>query len=198
MASCFGLVWNRTTTVRIDCETRMSHPVESFNAIRLTVCQVDKAHLPAWLSDIPESRNNNTIVAVTWLPPEVVSQTGLPKDSICGFLTEPMETVAPEQFAEYRIFVGVIHGICRDHVDPQLVGIARRTNAENIALIDQRSPDVDAEIPTEDIIGSYQIKHRSVCNFSPNPNFRLVTARGCFQLTPWLRKCLWSLVLPAK
>lgn len=175
----------------------MPDPVENFDAIRLTVCQVNKAHLPAWLSDIPDSRSDNTIVAVTWLPPEVVSEAGLPKDSICGFLTEPMETVPPEQFAEYRNFVDLIHGICRDHVDPQLIDFARRTNAENIALIDQRSPDVDAEIPTEDIIGSYQVEHGSVSKFSPNPNFRLVTARGCFQLTPWLRKCLWSSTLAA-
>lgn len=179
---------------QVKSEARMTHPIENLDVIRLTVCQVDKAYLPAWLSDFPDSRSDNTIVVVTWLRPEDVSQIGLPKDSICGFLTEPTETVAPEQFIECRNFVDAIHGICRDHLDPQLIDLASCTNEKNIALVDQRSQDVDAKIPTEDIIGSYRTENGSVGEFSPNPNFRLVTSKGCFQLTPWLRSCLSSRV----
>lgn len=182
--------------VQVKSEVQMTKPIDNLDAIRLTVCQVDKAYLPAWLSDFPDLRSDNTIVVVTWLRTEIVSQIGLPKDSICGFLTEPSQTVAPKQFVEYPNFVDAILGICRDHVDPQLVVVASRIHEGNVVLIDQRSPDVDADIPTEDIIGSYRIKNGSVCEFSPNPNYRLVTARGCFQLTPWLRSCLSSLVLP--
>lgn len=173
----------------------MTNPIGNLDAIRLTVCQVDKARLPAWLSDFPNSRSDNTIVVVTWMRPDIVSQIGLPKDSICGFLMEPTETVAPEQFIEYRNFVDTIHKICRDHVDPQLVDFASRISEKSVALVDQRSQDVNAEIPTEDIIGSYRIENGSVSEFSPNLNFRLVTSKGCFQLTPWLRNCLSSLVL---
>ncbi len=169
----------------------------NLDSIDLTVCQVEKAYLPAWLSDLPESRSNNTIIVVTWLNPEVVSQIGLSKDSICGFLADANEAVIPEQFTEYSNFVEAIHEICKENVDPQLIEFASRTDERSVALIDQRSPDVDTEIPAEDIIGTYQTENGLVQKYVPNPSYRLVTSRGCFQLTPWLRKCLWSLVVPA-
>lgn len=168
----------------------------NLDSIDLTVCQVEKAHLPLWLSDLPDSRSDNTIIVVTWLDPEVVSQIGLPKDSICGFLSDANETVAPNQFTEYVNFVEVIHEICKENVDPQLIEFTGGTDERSIALIDQRSLDVDAEIPAEDIIGTYQTENGLVQKYVPNPSYRLVTSRGCFQLTPWLRKCLWSHVVP--
>ena len=62
-------------------------------------------------------------------------------------------------------------------------------------MIDQRSPDVNAAIPTEDIIGHYEIENRKVARYVPNPNYRLLTSSGTFLLTPWLRRCLVSAVL---
>jgi hypothetical protein len=168
----------------------------NIDSIDLTVCEVEKAHLPAWLSNLPDSRSDKTIIVVTWLNPEVVSQIGLPKDSICGFLADAKEAVVPEQFTEYANFVEAIHKICKENIDPQLNEFASRTDKQSVALIDQRSLDINAEIPTEDIIGTYQIKKGLVQKYMPNPSYRLVTSRGCFQLTPWLRKFMWSILVP--
>jgi hypothetical protein len=169
----------------------------NLDSIDLTVCQVEKAHLPAWLSDLPDLSNGNTIIVVTWLSPEIVSQIGLPKDSICGLLADANKAVIPKQFTEYANFIEAIHEICKENVDPQLVEFASRTNERIVALIDQRSLNIDAEIPAEDIIGTYQTENGWIQKYVPNPSYRLVTSKGCFQLTPWLRKCLWSIVIPA-
>jgi hypothetical protein len=168
----------------------------SIDSIDLTVCEVEKAHLPAWLSNLPGPRSDKTIIVVTWLNPEVVSQIGLPKGSICGFLAEPKEVVSPEQFTEYANFIEAIHKICEENIDPQLIEFASRTDKQSVAIIDQRSLDINAEIPTENIIGTYQIEKGLVQKYMPNPSYRLVTSSGCFQLTPWLRKCMWSILIP--
>jgi hypothetical protein len=168
----------------------------NLDSIVLTVCQVEKVYLPVWLSNLPDSRSDNIITVVTWLNPQIVSQIGLPKDSICGFLAESNEAVVPEHFTEYANFVEAIHEICKEDVDQQLIEFASRTAEQSVALIDQRSLDINAEIPAEDIIGTYQIKNGLVQKYVPNPSYRLVTSRGCFQLTPWLRKCMWSRVMP--
>src|SRR5262245_52986065 len=102
-------------------EGRMTNSFKTSDAISLTVCQVDRAYLPAWLGSFPDTRNDNTIVVVTWLRPHIVSQIGLPRGSICGFLTDPTEAVNPELFVESRGFVDVILELCREHMDPQLV-----------------------------------------------------------------------------
>jgi hypothetical protein len=163
------------------------------DAVELAVCEVDKTHLPAWVK-LPELNNAPVVVVATWLKPELVSRLGLPKESICGFLTESNASVTPEQFVEYSDFVDLIHNICRERLDPQLIEFAAQTSERRAALIDQRSPDVNAEIPTEDIIGTYEIENGVVGKFTANPNYRLVTANGCMQLTSWLRECLYALV----
>ncbi len=159
----------------------------------LTVCEVDKTRLPSWVK-LSEPHNAPVVVVATWLKPELVSRIGLPKESICGFLTEPNGSVTPEQFIAYSGFVDAIHNICRERLDPQLIEFAALISERKAVLIDQRSPDVNAEIPTEDIIGTYEIENSVVGKFTANPSYRLVTGNGCMQLTPWLRECLYSLV----
>jgi hypothetical protein len=175
-------------------ENEMSH-LESLDALEITVCEVAKSHLPAWL-ELPKLSDSSAVIIATWLKPELVSRIGLPRESICGFLTKPNDCVVPDKFIEYAGFFEAIHNICKERLDPQLTEFASRTSERRAVLIDQRSPDVNAEIPTEDIIGTYEIENGLVGEFTANPNYRLVTSKGCMQLTPWLRQCLYSLVAP--
>ncbi|WP_165067231.1 hypothetical protein [Paludisphaera rhizosphaerae] len=175
----------------------MPNRVENMDVIRLTACQIHAADSPDWLDDSAAPRSGDTIVVATWMSPGTISRIGLPKAGICGFLTEPVKDIDPGIFIEYEEFIELIHNICINHIDPRLINYAIENSSDSIAVIDQRSVDVNAEIPTEDIIGTYEIEHGSVKSFSPNPNFRLFTSNGCFQLNPWLRNRLLSLVLPA-
>jgi hypothetical protein len=165
--------------------------------ISLSICQIDPLKIPAGMERQPKGSSALApFLVVTWLPPDIVSRTGLPTGSICGVLNESDEPLDVKRMVEKAEFVGLIHSICAHSIDPELIRFATGTSEHTVALIDQRSPDVDAAIPTEDIIGSYAIEQGHVGKFSPNPNYRLITSKGCFQLTPWLRRCLAEKVIP--
>ncbi|WP_422929091.1 hypothetical protein [Singulisphaera sp. PoT] len=136
------------------------------------------------------------VAVVTWWSPDLVTRFGLPNGSICGVLADSEGAIDVENFLPQPSFVDVIHLVCRHYLDPGLVEFAREVPEQAVAVIDQRSPDVDAEIPAEDIIGSYSVAGGSIGEYTPNPAYRLVTPVGHFQLTPWLRKCLATAVIP--
>jgi hypothetical protein len=176
-------------------------PLDRFHPIRLLICHIDAALIPEWLGDVPVTEtkgSRDSVTVVTWLPAEIISRIGLPQGSICGFLPISHAAIDDGNFIEYRGFIDSIHFFCAHHIDPGLLDFVRKTFEKTVAVIDQRSPDVDAEIPTEDIIGCYRIESRRIGGYVPNPNYRLVTGGGCFMLTPWLRKCLASAVVPGE
>jgi hypothetical protein len=167
--------------------------------ISLSICQIDPLKIPPGVLHEHHQKDGSPLApyyVVTWLPPDMMSRVGLPRGSICGVLPDSNEPLAVEHLIETDEFLELVHSICAHDTDPELVSFAGKTAESAVALIDQRSPNVDAAIPTEDIIGTYAIEHGNVGKYSPNPNYRLVTSKGCFQLTPWLRKCLAMKVIP--
>jgi hypothetical protein len=136
------------------------------------------------------------VAVVTWIPKEFVLRVGLPRGSICGVLRDDAKPIEPDNFLPNRDFIEILHYLNANHLEPDLVSYAASTIEKSIAVIDQRSPDVNAAVPPEDIIGVYEVAKKEVVKYQGNPNYRLITARGIFKLTPWLRKCLASAVLP--
>jgi len=164
--------------------------------LSLLICKVDRSKVPAGVIAADYLPGQQMLSIVTWLPEESVLRTGLPRGSVCGVLRDDNKPIEPENFMTNRDFIEILHYINGQHLDPDLETYAAQTTERSIAIIDQRSPDVNAEIPTEDILGVYDVENRKVVKYQANPNYRLITVRGTFQLTPWLRKCLRSAVLP--
>jgi hypothetical protein len=61
-----------------------------------------------------------------------------------------------------------------------------------VAIVDQRTPTPDAEVPPEDIIGAFEVHNGMIVPelYRASPNHRLLTGDGFFQLDPLLAKCL--------
>jgi hypothetical protein len=164
------------------------------DSITLAVCHVDRSKTPdATLP--PIVGQDATVAVVTWIPVEKAFQIGLPRGAICGVLRDSTGGLVPENFIPNRDFIDILHYLNAHHLDPSLLEYVRSTSEPSVAVIDQRSPDVNAAIPPEDILGLYEIEDRQVVRYRPNPNYGLVTTRGTFFLTPWLRQCLVSAVL---
>lgn len=164
------------------------------DSISLAICHVDRKKLPA--ATLPSIEGQGAVVAVvTWIPEEQIFQIGLPRGAICGVLRDSAGRIDPDNFMPNRDFIDILHHLNAHHLDPGLLEYVERTTEPSVAVIDQRSPDVNAAIPAEDIIGMYEIEDRKVVRYRANPNYRLVTAHGTFVLTPWIRQCLASAVL---
>lgn len=164
------------------------------DSISLAVCQVDPAKIAP--GTIPEAEGQEGFVAlVTWLPRDQVMRIGLPRGAICGVLRDGTQGIVPDNFVPNRDFIEILDYLNANHLDPSLIEFIQHADEPRIAVIDQRSPDVNADIPSEDILGVYQLEGGRIAQYEPNPHYRLVSARGTFALTPWLRHCLVSAVL---
>ena len=157
------------------------------------VCEIDLALVPPDSIQLPEGFDRDAILVVSWLPQEMIKKIGLPPFGVCGSLRTDQHEITPGNFSPNQPFVETLHYLNSNHMDPDLTELAASSPEDRIAVIDQRSPDVDAAIPPADIIGVYQLTEQSVSGYEPNPNFELVTDAGMFKLTPWLRHCLTSM-----
>ena len=123
------------------------------------------------------------------VPPEVVSARGLSDREIVGEVLERPETGAaldPDAFVQNPKFVELIHSVVARHGFDQEAGRAeaRRIGRGSVAVIDQRTPTPEGDVPTEDIIGAFEVRDGELVQdgYRPNPAYRLFTSRGFFQL----------------
>ena len=169
--------------------------LKDMDRLSLLICNVDRSKVPAGVIPADHLPEQQMLSIVTWIPEESVLRIGLPRGSVCGVLRDDNKPIEPENFITNRDFIEILHYINGNHLDPDLESYAAKTAERSIAIIDQRSPDVNAEIPSEDILGVYEVENKRVVKYQANPKYRIVTERGACQLTPWLRKCLHSAVL---
>ena len=155
--------------------------------IELCLCTVDRKICPIEVLGL----SGETIAVATWIPGERIGEIGIPEIGICGIVKEPELKWYPDNFMQNRAFIDAVQSIASTHLDPGLAQYAKNCSEPSVAIIDQRSPDVNAAIPPEDIIGVYSIENGDVVGYSAGPNYRLITESGVFQLTPWLREQLW-------
>jgi hypothetical protein len=168
---------------------------------RLAKCVVDLTKVPEGVFDfsgLEGYQPGKSVVVVTWFPPELIRQRGLPPEAICGIVPSADSGIDAEVFLQNGHFVETLHRLNAAYPDPELVEFVRTTNAPGVAVIDERSPDVNADIPSEDILGHYSLKKGALSAYHENENYRLVTEDGVFKLNPWLRKLLVEIVINGK
>ncbi|HEU4557823.1 MAG TPA: hypothetical protein VFS20_08230 [Longimicrobium sp.] len=134
---------------------------------------------------------------VTILPPETVSERGLPRVAIVGALTKPLgdeEGVTADVFTPNPAFVRFMHDVLAKHAP--LVGSfreeARRQREGWVYVIDARTPDPAGTVPPEDVIGAVEVKGGEPVagSYRANPGHQILTARGFFRLGEELHACL--------
>jgi hypothetical protein len=131
------------------------------------------------------------------VPPEVVSARGLSEREIVGeVLARPDsgDTLDPEAFIQNPKFVALVHTVVARHGFEQDEGRAeaRRIGQGSVWVIDQRTATPQGDVPTEDIIGGFEVQDGQLVpgGYQPNPNYRLFTSRGFFQLGAALPRLL--------
>jgi len=82
---------------------------------------------------------------------------------------------------------------------PGLIAEARRLGKGWVYVIDQRTPTPQGAVPSEDIVGAFEIKGGKVVpgSYRPSPEHRILSARGFLrlgsELQPYLLEELASL-----
>lgn len=134
------------------------------------------------------------------VPPEVVTARGLSEREIVGEVLERPDsgdTLDPEAFVQNPKFVELIHSVVARHGFEQEEGRAeaRRIGQGSVAVVDQRTATPQGDVPTEDIIGAFDVRDGELVpdGYRPNPNYRLFTSRGFFQIGAALPRLLEEL-----
>ena len=133
---------------------------------------------------------------VSVLPPETGFTTGLPEGAIVGRLLDPARPLlggedepadlSPVNFAGNPVFRTVFHDVAASFAldDPGLHDEARRLAQRYVYVIDRRTPDPDGHVPSEDIVGGFEVRAGAVVRegYFPNPKYRLLGHNGFFSL----------------
>lgn len=126
---------------------------------------------------------------VTLAAPEDAGRQGLVSQQIVGQLLDAQRTddlFAPDNFARNRAFVEFMHDVIRKHGPsvPNLIAAARSQADGWVYVIDGRTPTPEGPVPPEDIVGGFEVKQGEVVadSYQANPNHRVLSPRGFFQL----------------
>jgi len=134
---------------------------------------------------------------VTLLPPEVVFAQGLAPEAIVGMLLRtlgPGERITPQTFAQNRAFVEFMHAVVARYgpYQPGFQAEAKRLGEGWIYVIDRRTPTPEGAVPSEDILGAFEVKRGEVVpgSYQANPKHIILSPNGFFQLGDGLQACL--------
>lgn len=140
---------------------------------------------------------NGLVAYVTLVPSGEAIKRGLVPQEIIGQLFDlnradgPFE---PDNFARNRVFVDFMHGVIREHGPsvPNLVEAAKKQMNGWVYIIDGRTPEPQGAVPAEDLVGGFQVEDGELVagSYQPNPNHRILSNRGFFQLETVLEQRL--------
>lgn len=145
--------------------------------------------------DVPGAREVRR--CVTLLPTEIVFRQGVSPEAIVGVIQRrlgPEERITPDVFAPSRDFPAFLHSFIarRAPEQPEFQAAARRQGNGWLYVVDQRTPTPDGQVPTEDIVGAFELHDGTVepGSYQPNLNHTLLSWHGWFQLGPTLNQLL--------
>ena len=125
---------------------------------------------------------------VTVLPPEDLFIKGLRSEAVVGTLDGlgPDGGFDPSRFHPNPLFVEHLHGLVARLGHAQKDYLLSLDQAGNgwAFVWDQRTDDPEGPVPPEDILGVFEVRNGTVAGgtYRPNPNHRLLTEQGFFQL----------------
>jgi hypothetical protein len=140
------------------------------------------------------STPDGKVAYVTLASPEDAGRRGLVSQEIIGQLLDAQradDLFAPDNFARNRVFVDFLHEVIRKHglSVPNLIAAARKQADGWVYIIDGRTPTPEGPVPPEDILGGFEVSQGEVVpdSYRANPNHRLLSQHGFFQLDPVLQ-----------
>jgi len=155
----------------------------------------ERAGLPISICEVKTP--DGFVAYVTLSPLGVVMKRGVIPEEIIGQLIDSKlagESVDPENFAPNRVFVDFMHDVIKRHGPnlPGLIEAARTQDNGWIYILDGRTPTLGGAVPPEDIVGAFEVRDRQIIpnSYMANPNHRVLSHRGFFQLEPALQQKL--------
>lgn len=134
---------------------------------------------------------------VTLTPMGEPSKRGILPQEIIGQLVDPNVPdgdIKPENFARNRAFVDFMHAVIKKHGPsiPGLISEAHRQGNGWVMILDRRTPTPSGAVPPEDVIGAFQVQDGQIIrdSYQGNPNHRILSQQGFFQLEPTLQQHL--------
>ena len=119
---------------------------------------------------------------------EVAFEKGLLPESIIGYFVNQVfnEEIIPDNFIRNSLFVDLLHKSIKEFA-PQtksFLNTARKLKNGSVYVIDQRTPDPNGAVPSEDIIGAFEIKNSEFIkdSYTRNNNHKILSQNGFFNL----------------
>lgn len=118
---------------------------------------------------------------------------GVNGKAIFGFLKSGT-AITPDNFVANKEFKDFMHSIIAEEVlnDPFSKEEAKRIKDGHVFIIDARTKTPQGDVPPYDIFGAIKASNGKLVRgtYSPNPNYRLVSTDGLFQLSKTVEKRL--------
>ena len=140
---------------------------------------------------------NGAVAYVTLAPADEVAKRGLVTQEIIGQLIDASragQDFEPDNFARNRVFVEFLHSVIEKHgpTVPDLVAAASTQVSGWVYVIDGRTPTPHGPVLPEDIVGGFQVEEGEIVagSYSANPNHRILSHNGFFQLEASLQQRL--------
>ncbi|GLQ97306.1 hypothetical protein [Dyella mobilis] len=151
------------------------------------------ATLPVSICEVQTA--NGLVAYVTLVPAGEAVKRGLVAQEIIGQLldaTRADRQIDPANFARNRAFVDFLHEAIQKHAPalPNLIDAAKAQGMGWVYIIDGRTPTPQGAVPPEDVIGGFQVDDGEILDgsYRANPNHRILSQRGFFQLDPDLER----------
>lgn len=134
--------------------------------------------------------DDGAVSAIAVLPPEIVSENGLPAPAMVGTVPRGSKEITAGAFVpndEFSSFLGYViskHGAA----DPVLVEQARMQGDGWVFMVDLRVGETDEEIQTEDVLGAFRAEGGKVVegSYRANPKHVLLSERGLPVIDEWV------------
>ena len=140
----------------------------------------------------------NRIAALSLVPPEQVTQAGLPTEAILGDVDPAQKEMTIDNFTPNERFVLFLTKIVETHAAtlPDVVAQAEKVKNGPVYVIDYRSVNSGEKPPFEDVIGWFGARNGEIVpdSYSANPNYQLLTNAGPPQLDPTLETALLTAI----
>ena len=135
------------------------------------------------------------VAYVTLTPQDQLGARGIAPQEIVGQIIDPERPgIAPDNFARNRVFVEFLHAVVARHGPslPALIAEAQRQGDGLVVIVDSRAETPGDAVPPQDIVGAFQVADGRIVadGYRPNPNHRILNARGFFRLDPQLQQHL--------
>ncbi len=120
---------------------------------------------------------NRRVLSV--LPPQDVPGR-LPPEALVGELLGDAEDVSADTFVPNQTFHALLHWVVLKHgpASPALQAAALRARTGHLVVIDRRTRAAPAQVPPQDVLGSFVVEDGILTGYALNPDHQLWTPDG--------------------